>query len=284
MTKTLYDKTGAAFSLDHEIDGTAYSRPMVKVVSYITNRYGDEEEQVEDWEPAAYMVSMPRADLFDMPPIVHVDAEVAAAQAALERLKAEAAREARRIKSEASAAERELIAAKRQLDEWMGKHRAMIELGKLLDGQVLYPLSVSENSYHHGRNIPEIPTMRNISYLAVTAGNFEKGQAWKCKNYLSDHYGSNFRFYDTEADRAAVIAEEFGLACDRFRQRPNFDTTSHTSGTTLHYGTLCRWVQTHPALNIPDDIEAMKAESDAKVVEARRARLADELAAMDRTA
>lgn len=31
-TATLYDKTGAAFSFDHEHNGTLYVRPLVKVV------------------------------------------------------------------------------------------------------------------------------------------------------------------------------------------------------------------------------------------------------------
>jgi hypothetical protein len=101
---------------------------------------------------------------------------------------------------------------------------------------------------------------------------------------MSDSHGSPFRFYDTEAERSAVIASEFDAACNQFRQRPNFDTTSHTTGTTLHYGTLTKWVDAHPALSIPDDIEALKAENDANLVDARRAKLAAELAKINATA
>lgn len=54
-TATLYDKTGAAFKLDHEHDGTLYVRPLVKVVTQ-TN-YGDDFHEEEDFEPAAYIVA-----------------------------------------------------------------------------------------------------------------------------------------------------------------------------------------------------------------------------------
>lgn len=46
---TLYDKTGAAFSFDHEHEGTAYVRPLVKVV--IQSSYGDDMHEEEDYEP-----------------------------------------------------------------------------------------------------------------------------------------------------------------------------------------------------------------------------------------
>ena len=59
--RTLYDKTGAAFSLDHEIDGTAYVRPMVKV--FTQSGYGDDVHEYEDVEPANYLVAADRSDL-----------------------------------------------------------------------------------------------------------------------------------------------------------------------------------------------------------------------------
>ncbi len=278
--RNLYDKTGAAFILDHEHGGTAYVRPLVKVIVQLGG-YDDEPYETEDFEPAAYLVSMDRSALFDAPPVAVVNEELAAKQAELDAVKAATQKAIREINSARSAAERELQAAKRQLDEWMKSHRVMMDLGKLLDGQVLYPLSVKENSYHHGRDIPRIPGMRNAGYLTVTSGDFEKGQKWVCKRYASDSYGSPFMFFDTEEERAAVITSEFEAACDKFRKAPNFDTTSYSTGTTLHYGTLTEWVVTHPALRIPDDIKAMKAAHDAELVEQRKAKLAAELAEIE---
>jgi hypothetical protein len=276
----LYDKTGAAFSFDHEHDGTAYVRPMVKV--FLQSGYGEDVHEEEDFEPAGYLVAMDRSSLFDAPPLAVVNDEVAAKQAELDALKAEANKVVRDINSQRSAAERGLQEAKRQLDQWMESHRVMTDLGKLLDGQVLYPLSVSENHYHRARDIPSIPSMQNAAYLAITSGNFEKGQKWVCKKYADDTYRTPFRFFDTEEERAEVILSEFEATCAKFRERPNFDTTSHTATTTLHYGTLMEWVEMHPTLTIPDDIKAMKAANDAELVERRKATLAAELAAISK--
>lgn len=278
-TQTLYDKTGAAFSLDHEHNGTAYVRPMVKVITQYG--YGDDIHEDEGVEPAAYLVEMDRAALFDAPPVIALNADIKAKTEELEVLKAAAQKAIREIKSERSAAEYKLADAKRQLDEWMKKHRVMVDLGKLLDGQILYPLGVSENHYHHARDIPRIPGMRHASYLTLTSGDFEEGKKWACKQHASDSYGSPFQFFDTKEERAAVIRSEFDITCGKFRERPNFDTTSYSTGTTLHYGTLLEWVRTHPALSIPEDIKAMKAENDAELVRQRKEKLAAELAAIE---
>lgn len=278
-SKLLYDKTGAAFTLDHEHNGTAYVRPMVKV--FTQYGYGDDLQEDEGTEPAAYLVEMDRASLFSAPPVCVLNEEIVAKTKELAALRAEAGNVIRQFRSDKAAAEWQLADAKRQLDQWMQSHRVMVDLGKLLDGAVLYPLSVSENHYHHARDIPRIPSMRHASYLTLTSGNYEDGKKWVAKGYASDSYGSPFVFFDTEEERAAVIKSEFEITCGKFRERPNFDTTSHTSTTTLHYGTLLKWVETHPALSIPDDIKAMKAAHDAALVEAKKARLAAELAAME---
>lgn len=276
--KWLYDKTGAAFSLDHKHNGKAYVRPMVKAITQY-NEGGDVYED-EGHEPAAYLVEMDLADLFDAPPIVALNADIVAKTAELTALKAEAKKAISELKSERARAEYLLADAKRKLDEWMKTHKGMIDLGKLLDGQILYPLSVEENSYHGGRSIPHIPQMKDISGLRVECGDFEKGKEWRTKRYLSDHYGTSFQFFDTEEERAAVIRSEFEQTCRRFRERPNFSVDIYTT-TNLHYGTLLKWVETHPALSIPDDIKAMKAEHEAEVVRAKKAKLAAELAAME---
>jgi len=276
---TLYDKTGAAFSLDHEIDGTAYVRPMVKV--FTQYGYGDDVHEEEDIEPAKYLVAVERSSLFDAPPLVAINADIKAKTEELAAVKSEAKKVINELKSERFAAECKLADAKRQLDTWMESHRVMMDLGKLLDGAILYPLSVSENHYHHARDIPRIPGMRHASYLTLTSGNYEEGKKWAVKAYASDSYGSPFVFFDTEEERAAVIRSEFEITCGKFRERPNFDITTYSTGTTLHYGTLLEWVKTHPALAIPDDIKAMKAANDAELVERRKAALAAELAAID---
>jgi hypothetical protein len=275
----LYDKTGAAFSFDHEHKGTAYVRPMVKVITQYG--YGDDLREDEGVEPAAYLIVMDRADLFDAPPAVELDADIAGKKEELAKIKAEAAKVLEGLRSEKHKAELDLLSAKNQLKQWMQTHKGMIDLGKLLDGKILYPLSVEENRYHGARNIPRIPEMKDIRGLRVEGGNFEKGNEWRAQRYLSDSYHTSFQFFDTDEERAAVILSEFEATCKNFREKPNFTVDIYTS-TNLHYGTLLEWVKTHPVLAIPDDIKAMKAANDAALVERRKATLAAELAAMEK--
>lgn len=276
---TLYDKTGAAFSLDHEHDGKAYVRPMVKV--FTQYGYGDDVHENEYFEPAAYLVTMDRASLFDAPPIVALNDDIKAKTEELAALKAEAQKAVKELQAARSAAEYKLADAKRQLDQWMQTHKGMIDLGKLLDGKILYPLSVEENRYHGARNIPRIPKMNDIRGLRVEGGDFEIGKEWRAKVYMSDHYGTSFQFFDTDEERAAVILSEFEATCQSFRQKPDFTVDIYTT-TNLHYGTLIEWVKVHPALSIPEDIKAMKTANDAELVERRKATLAAELAAISK--
>lgn len=277
-TATLYDKTGAAFKLDHEHNGTLYVRPLVKVVMQSTNYHGDDFHEEVDFEPADYIVAKNEAELFYAPPIPAVDAELVAKQAELSKIKAEASKALDAIRSEKQKAEWEFSATKRQLEDWMKTHKGMIDLGKLLDGKVLYPLSVEENRYHGARSIPRIPKMKDIKGLRVEGGNFEKGKEWRARGWLSDSYGTDFQFFDTEEERSAAIQSGFDAACTSFRQKPDFSKESYSSN--LSYGLLLKWVETHPALSIPDDIKEMKAAHDAALVEQRKAALAAELAAM----
>lgn len=277
---TLYDKTGAAFSFDHEHNGTLYVRPLVKVVMQ-SNYHGDDFHDEEEFEPAGYIVAKEETDLFYAPPVEAVQAEVSAKQAELQALKTEAQKAIGEINSQRSKVKQELAESKHQLEQWMKTHKIMSDLGKLLDGKVLYPLTVSENSYHRGRNIPTIPSMSNAAYLSVTSGNFETGKQWSCKRYADDSYRQSFQFFDTEEERSAVIRAEFDATCELFRQNPDFKVDIYTT-TNLHYGTLLEWVKTHPMLSIPDDIKAMKAANDAELVERRKATLAAELAAIEK--
>lgn len=277
----LYDKTGAAFSFDHEHNGVLYVRPLVKVV--MQANYGDDFHEEEDFEPAGYIVARSKGELFYGPPVEALNADIKAKTDELAALKSEAKKAINELKSERSATEYKLADAKRQLDQWMHTHKGMIDLGKLLDGKILYPLSVEENRYHGGRNIPRIPKMKDIRGLRVEGGDFEKGKEWRARSWMSDSYNTDFQFFDTEEERAAVIQSEFDATCRRFREKPDFTIDIYTT-TNLHYGTLLEWVRTHPALSIPEDIKAMKSANDASLVEQRKAALAAELASIEASA
>jgi len=275
-TATLYDKTGAAFKLDHENDGKLYVRPLVKVI--IQTNYGESYHEEEDFEPAEYLVSKAEDELFYAPPVEALDADIVAKKAELAEIKAQYSKEVSTLRGEKQKAEWELSSAKHQLEEWMKTHKGMIDLGKLLDGKVLYPVSVEENRYDGGYEIPHIPKMKEISGLRVESGDFEKGKEWRVKRYLSDSYHTSFQFFDTEEERDAAISSAFEATCTKFRSRPDFKTEGYSSNLT--YGRLLKWVEAHPALSIPDDIKEMKSANDVALVEQRKAKLAAELAAM----
>lgn len=277
----LYDKTGAVFSFDHEHNGVLYVRPMVKVVMQVN--YGDDFYEEEDFEPAGYIVARSEDELFYAPPVEALNADIKAKTDELEALKAEAKKAINELMSERSADEYRLAEAKRQLDRWMQTHKGMIDLGKLLDGKILYPLSVDETSYHGGRSIPRIPKMKDIRGLRVEGGDFEKGKEWSARSWMSDGYNTDFQFFDTDEERAAVIQSEFDATCRRFREKPDFTIDIYTT-MNLNYGTLLKWVETHPALSIPEDIKAMKSANDAALVEQRKAALAAELASIEASA
>ena len=279
----LYDKTGAAFTLDHEIDGTAYVRPMVKVVMQTASYHGDDFSEDEGFEPADYLVERPRSDLFDAPPVAQMDQDIAQRKAELDQLTATRAKTIRELEAEERAAKRRLEGAQRQLAAWMTQHKVMIDLGKLLDGAALYPLTIRENHYHGAPEIPTIPDMRGASYLRLSGGNWESGKSWSCKKYSADSYGSAFLFFDTEEERAAAIAAEFDQTCAAFRKAPNFGGEGRIYNR-LDYGRLIKWVETHPDLSIPEDIVAAKAADDEAKLEARRVALAAELAGLSQSA
>lgn len=158
----------------------------------------------------------------------------------------------------------------------MKTHRVMMDLGKLLDGKILYPLSVRKNPYHHSREIPSIPKKSNMDLLVISSGDFETGQPWRIQEYGRDMYSHPFRFFDTEEERTAAICLEFNDTCEAFRKKPDFSVTGYT--TALDYGTLMEWVRRHPSLSIPEDIQAMKAANDARLIEEKKAALSAELA------
>ena len=272
--KKLYDKSGGVFRVRHAVDDIVFANPAIILVDEETG-----DEVGEDW--AEYLVERKRSELFDEPPTKLVNAEISEKLEQLRSLTAEICREKSAAENDLRKARSELESAKRELSGWMRKHKVMIDLGKLLDGKTLYPLTVRENSYHRGTDIPVIPSMMNASYLRLEGGNWETGKSWSCKDHSSDNYGASFQFFDSEEDRATVIRTQFSAACDLFRKKPDWEAASWTASTRMNWATMNEWVKRHPSLSIPDDILAMKADNDAAKVAAKKAALAAELSALD---
>jgi len=277
----LYDKTGASFQLDHKIKNIFYVRPMIQVVQRSINYSGDDFFEDETLEPSDYLIARDANELFTEPPVKIVDIEIKdkikKSQALILSLKQQTF-EAQAAKQKM---ERELNHAQKKLEKWKSEHRVICDLGNLLDGKVLYPLSVKKNPYHKGRDIPYIPKMVNARYLSVISGDFEKGQKWVCAKNATDTYGNPFQFFETEEDRLNAIALEFEEACEAFKKAPLFDSPQHTTLTKLSYCTLQAWVKAHPSLSIPADIESMRSKHEFNVKQQKREHLISQLQELD---
>lgn len=271
-----YDKAGAKFFFDHEVEGTVYVRPVIKVfsVSY------DDDYQEEEEEAADYIVARKRDELFDAPPVEIIDTEIKAKQAELNQLKSEHQRIKRESDADLRKAQLELKSAQRQLKDWMAEHKIMIDLGNLIEGKTLYPLTIRKSSYHDTFEVPRIPETKNAGYLILSGGDWESGKSWHCKRYSSDTYGSEFQFFDTEEERTAIISDAFANACEAFRKQPNFSEEGKTYSTRLDFGTLQLWVKKYSYLAIPDDILAAKKDNEAKKIAERREKLSAELVSL----
>lgn len=270
----LYDKSGGVFRVRYAVDDIVFANPAIILVDEETG-----DAVGEDW--AEYLVERKRSELFDKPPTELVEAEISEKLKQLQALTVETFREKTAAENDLRKARAELDSAKRELSEWMRKHKIMMDLGKLLDGKTLYPLTVNENSYHRGPNIPVIPSMANARYLRLGGGNWETGNSWSCEAYGSDNYGQSFQFFDTEDERTAVISAQFSAACDLFRKKPDWTAETWTASTRMNWATLNAWINRHPHLSIPDDILQMKAANDAAQIAAKKAALAAELSAID---
>jgi len=269
----LYDKSGAKFFFDHELEGTVYVRPAIKVFSVSYNDDYQEEEE----EEAGYIVARKRDELFDAPPVEVVDSDIKAKQSELNQLKSEHQRIKREYDADLRKAKLELESAQRQLKDWMAEHKVMIDLGKLIEGKTLYPLTIRKSSYHNTFEVPMIPETKNARYITLSGGDWENGKAWRCNRYGSDTYGSEFQFFDTEEERAAVISDAFASACEAFRKQPNFSEEGKTYSTRLDFGKLQLWVEKYPYLSIPDDILAAKKDDESRKLSERREKLSAEL-------
>lgn len=276
----LYDKAGNAYDWDHDVDVTSYVRPMIKTVVQSTNYHGDDFHEEEFTEPADYLIAMPRADLFDEPPVAKVHAEIAEARAKLADDINAAKAELKDIKVEARRAELELTRAKSQLDRWMAEHQVFMDLGRMLDGETLYPLHVQKSHYHDGRDVPLVPKWEDVDFMTVKFNNMAKENPWTIVRKRFDRYETPVRVFRSEAERDETVRNEFAETCDKFRAKPNFSDEGKTYSTRLDFGTLTRWVKHHPFLSIPDDIEAMKRDHEAEVRAKKKEKLAEQLAAL----
>lgn len=274
-----YDKKGSVYMLDHMLGDKAYVRPMVKVIVQTTNYLGDDYDEFEEYEPASYLIEMNREDLFSSSPVQKIDEEISEKIKEFSTLKKEIASEMSALKAEKEATERELISAKRQLEDWQKKHRVIQDIGKLMDGVTLYPLSTPSETYISHSSYYNMPTIPNPMYwrkLVLLHGNFKAGQPWVYERtgFVDNSYGSPFLFFETEEERNAEIREQFKKACEKFVRSSNPDLRG--------YHDLVKWTKTYQFLVLPKEVEAIKVAEEQRTVQKKREELEAQLASLNK--
>lgn len=277
--QTLYTQDGHEVQFDHVVGETAYVRPVQTVI--IQSGYGERVDEYEDTEAASHLIAVNTASLYTTAPVAVFSDKIKAMRDEISQIAEEKKAALKSREDEIRALNSELAKIKSDLDRWNREHGVFKDIGRLLDGEPMFPLHSEGSPYHRAQNIPSIPKDEYIEAVRITYNRFKEQQPWTLTTSRDRSYP--VRFFHTEEERAAHISEQFDEACDHFRKSPDFSAERHTHTTRLDYRTLQRWCKVHPHLSIPSDIEAAKAESDDKAVEAEKERLRKQLAEMETT-
>ncbi|QGH74951.1 hypothetical protein MAL1_00205 [Bacteriophage DSS3_MAL1] len=278
--QTLYTLDGTYVEFDHEHEGTAYVYPIQTVVIQCTTYHGDDFDELEDERVADHLIAVPMDKLTTDRPIPALDAEIIKKKEELDAIKAATARAAKEKEQAQRRIDMELADSQRRMDQWKEKHRVFDVLGRMLDGEDLFPLEEVKNPYHKSWAVPYIPEWKDVKVVTLKHGNMHNSSPWT----VNRSYGDStymVRFFDTEEERTARVSELFDTACEDFRKKPDYGTEGKTYTTRLDYGTLQRWREKHPHLSLPQDIVDAKVASDAAAKEAQKARLQQQLEALE---
>lgn len=266
MTETLYTKSGQAVVVDARVGSTIYARPMMKVAYQI-----GEDELEEVGEPSESISKFDVTELFKRPPVAIINEEIELATAKMESAHALLRKEQQELTREKISAEKELCAAQRTLEQWKKKHQVISDLGRLLDGEEIFPLCAVDRSYFSAPNIPYVPEMKLMDLLTLSGGDRE----WRLKSYSGSE--QKLRFFHSEQDRLNFISAQFDTVLSAFHKRPNYSDDGKTYSTTLDFGLLSRWVERHPHLAMPEDVIAGKKSHEDTQRSARAEKLKAEL-------
>ncbi|QJA43046.1 hypothetical protein [Phaeobacter phage MD18] len=274
--QTLYTLDGTFVEFDHAHGEIAFVYPIQTVVIQTSNYHGDDYDEHEDEQRADHLIAVPMHQLTTKRPIPVLDAEIAAKREELDTIKADAARAAKEKEKALRRIDMELADAQRRMDQWKEKHRVFDVLGRMLDGEDLFPLEEVQNPYTHSWAVPYIPEWKDVKVVTLKHGAMNNTSPWM----VNRSYGDStymVRFFDTEEERTARVSELFDTTCEDFRKKPDYGTEGKTYTTRLDYGTLQRWCEKHPHLSLPKDIVDAKVESDAAAKEAKKAHLQKQL-------
>jgi len=266
--QTLYTPVGDPVEFSFLHDGNAYVHPIQTIICQSTNYSGDDYEEFEDERVSPSLIEVDPSALYIKPPIKKLDDEIAARRTELERLKSEYATTSRDVDRGIRVMQADMRTFKTDLERFRTEHKAIHDLGRMLDGQELFPLNVEINHYHKAHSVPMIPDWKDVKCLTIKHSRKANKDCWTIQRLHTDSY-YDVRFFDTEEERSECIFDAFVKTCEAFRKKPDYAQRGGTYTTSLDYGTLERWVTTHDGLVIPDDIVA-GLEQYRRDAEARR--------------
>lgn len=277
--KTYYLETGERVAFDHAHDATAYVRPILTVY------HEDEYERYEDEEVSGHLISVPMRKLLQKPPVHVLDMVISDKKKAIEEIEADKRKAISASREAIREVNAELAAAKADHERWMSEFSIFRDIGRVLDGNEIYPLHYRKSAYHRGHDVPIIPSLQRVNLLSVVASGAQSEKPWTfTKKGGGLDYRIACRIFHSETERAEFIFGLFDDACSKFRENPNYSVEGKTYTTRLDFGTLERWCKVHEHLAIPEDICSGKAEADAEIKRQKVEKLKADLQAAEQAA
>lgn len=265
--QTVYRKDGRIVEIDHIVGEMAYVRPLHTI--HYQNYHEDDFSEVD--APAEYLIPVLVSHLLDEPPTETLTEEAAKAEKRLSELN----EQIQEREDAALAAQVELAKRIKELKDFDQKHPNFRFISKLMNGQQFWALEVNTLS----RSIPK-PVPANAPKLnCLILNRASKKLKWVSSKY---HPDSNLyiKFFDTESEMQEFVRSRFEKDLNNFwkTERSERFGSKYTGYGCVKFETLKEWVNEHPFLEIPSEIEDDRKIYLAEIREAKAAELRKQLA------
>lgn len=260
--ETLYTLQGVKVEFYHLLDGKALVHPILNVTHQEMNDRGDDYYEYVEEERAEHLIHVPVDQLVRKKPLAALDDEIEAKKKELADVQAEIARTKNEDQRAAWLRTQERITAERQKEEWEKKFEPFRHIATLLEGGELFPLAIPQS--RRDPFPPSIPNMAKVTMISLLPRNSEGKTEWRINtgaSWLRDGQEA-VKLFDTAEARAEHISALFEAVVAQWHHKQDFNSSRFSS--TIDYGTLTKWVEKHPHLEIPADIVKAKAAHEAQ--------------------
>ncbi|WNL50777.1 hypothetical protein RPALISO_190 [Ruegeria phage RpAliso] len=283
--ESLYTSEGTYVSFDHAVGETAYVRPVLTRIIQATTYSGDDFHEEEDEFDADHLIDVPLAGLSKEKPSAKLDEDIAGKKAELAELRATIEREESARRRGAYAREQEIKDGEKKLAEWREKFETFDMLGHVMEGGEVFPLSVRQLRHAATTcSIPVIPDISKVKLLRIRpiqkkwpytgqVKNPDDPVKWEAvptadhRRYSSGDIVTNVHLFKTEQERTEYLTELFDKVVAEWSKTQNFGASDYSND--LDYGSLCKWVEKFPHLEMPEHIVRGKELADEAAKQAR---------------